>query len=261
MTLQTARQAIDLLIGSAQVGNRINVAFLGGEPLINRAVLQEATIYANDTAATRNVHVGFSITTNGTLLKEEDADFFERHGFAVTVSMDGLRDDHNRQRPFKDGTGSFDRVMERVRPLLARQRRMQVSVRATILPGNFDLRTALEFFLAAGFHSVGFSPVLRSPTGAGELSAADFTRLLNAMIECGIEFERQVMVGRRYAFANVANALREIHKGTHRPYLRRGCWIPRRLCGWRSCRVPSLCRRRTWSDGGCFGGHRPEEAK
>ena len=34
---------------------------------------------------------GFSITTNGTLVTEADADFFEEHGFAVTVSLDGYR--------------------------------------------------------------------------------------------------------------------------------------------------------------------------
>jgi uncharacterized protein len=44
--------------------------------------------------------VTFSITTNGTLLTEDDAAFFEQHGFAVTISLDGLRAVHDRQRPF-----------------------------------------------------------------------------------------------------------------------------------------------------------------
>jgi uncharacterized protein len=42
--------------------------------------------------------------------------------------------------------------------------------------------------------------------------------LLEAMVDCGIQFERHVIGGERYAFANVVNALREIHRGTHRPY-------------------------------------------
>jgi uncharacterized protein len=218
MTWQTARQAVELLIGAAEPGARLNLAFLGGEPLANRAVLRAATEHAAALAAGRGVRLGFSITTNGTLLTEDDAGFFEGHGFAVTVSLDGLREDHDRQRPFKHGGGSFDRIMERVRPLLARQRQMQVSVRATVTPGNLRLRESLEFFLAMGFHSVGFSPVLRSPTGRGELGEQNFTDLLDAMVECGMEFERRVLRQERYAFANIVNALREIHRGTHRPY-------------------------------------------
>jgi uncharacterized protein len=38
------------------------------------------------------------------------------------------------------------------------------------------------------------------------------------MIDCGGEFERRTAAGRRYAFANLATAIQEIHKGTHRPY-------------------------------------------
>jgi uncharacterized protein len=218
MTRTTARQAIELLIGSTSPGERVNVAFLGGEPLTNRAVLRDATEHAVSLAAAHGIQAGFSITTNGTLLTEEDADFFERHGFAVTISIDGLREDHDRHRPFKNGNGSFDRIMQRVQPLLVAQRRMQVSARATITPGNLRLRESLEFFLDMGFHSVGFSPVLRSPTGSGELATEDLDGLLRAMVECGNEFERRLIRGERYAFTNMVNALREIHRGTHRPY-------------------------------------------
>jgi uncharacterized protein len=43
-------------------------------------------------------------------------------------------------------------------------------------------------------------------------------RLLEAMIECGVEFERRLIGGQRYAFANVINALREIHTGSAASY-------------------------------------------
>jgi uncharacterized protein len=218
MTWETAQRAVELLIQSAEPGARLNLAFLGGEPLANRAVLRAATEHAAALACKNDVHIGFSITTNGTLLTEEDANFFEQHGFAVTVSLDGLREEHDRQRPFKGGGGSFDRILERSQVLLRLQKRMQVSVRATITPGNLHLKESLEFFLGMGFHSVGFSPVLRSPAGHGEFAGANLARLLEAMVECGIEFERRMIHGERYAFSNIVNALHEIHRGTHRPY-------------------------------------------
>ena len=218
MSWETARRAVELLVGEASAGARVNLAFLGGEPLANRTVLRSATEYAAHLAGQRSVHVSFSITTNGTLLTEEDGAFFERHGFAVTVSLDGLREAHDLQRPFKHGGGSFEQIISRVRPLLAAQRQMQVSVRATITPGNLRLRESLDYFLGIGFHSVGFSPLLRSPGGRGEMESCDLARLLEAMVDCGAEFERRVARGERYAFNNMVNAMRELHRGTHRPY-------------------------------------------
>jgi uncharacterized protein len=219
MSLETALGSVDLLLGKAVPSNsRLNLAFLGGEPLANRDVLRRATEYAAQLARARGLSLGFSITTNGTLLTEEDGAFFEHHGFAVTVSLDGLHQDHDKQRPFKHGGGTYDRILERVQPLLALQKRMQVSVRATITPGNVRLRDTLDHFLGLGFHSVGFSPMLLSPSGASEMQSSDLVTMLEAMVECGIEFERNVVLGRRYAFNNMANAMHEIHRGSHRPY-------------------------------------------
>jgi uncharacterized protein len=218
MSWETARRAVDMLIDAAAPNARLNLAFLGGEPLANRAVLRAATEHATERADTRGLHVGFSITTNGTLLTEGDAEFFERHGFAVTVSLDGLREEHDRQRPFKRGGGSFDYILDRVRPLLASQKQMQVSVRATVTSDNLRLRESLDFFLGMGFHSAGFSPLLRSSSRTGEMTALELGQMLDGMIDCGKEFERRLARGERYAFTNIVNALHEIHRGTHRPY-------------------------------------------
>ena len=218
MSLETATRAVEWLIEGAAPGAKLNVAFLGGEPLANRQVLQETTKRGAALAASRNVVLTFSITTNGTLLTEGDADFFETFAFAVTVSLDGPRDTHDRLRMYRSGAGSFDRIMTNLQPLLTRQRQMQVSARVTVTPANLMLRRTLDEFIAAGFHSVGFSPVLSAPTGVGEMQSVDLEQMLAAMIECGHEFERRTRRGERYPFANMANAMREIQKSTHRPY-------------------------------------------
>jgi uncharacterized protein len=218
MDLAQAERAVDLLVNGAEPGARLNLSFLGGEPLVNRPVLQAATLRARELATQRGLSITFSITTNGTLLTEADADFFETHGFAVTISLDGLREAHDALRPYKGGRGSFDNVMRNVAPLLSRQRRMQVSARVTVTPKNLELRKTLDTFVAAGFHSVGFSPMLSAPSGNGEMQADDLEIMLGEMIDCGREFERRSLAGERYPFANMLNAMREIRRGTHRPY-------------------------------------------
>lgn len=218
MEIEVALRSVDLLLAGAAAGERYNLAFLGGEPLANRPVLRAATTHAAALAQRKDAKLTFSVTTNGTLLDEGDAAFLEEHGFAVTVSLDGTREVHDALRPFRGGRGSFDATMRRVRPLLARQRRTQVSARVTVTPRNLALRETLDAFLAEGFHSVGFSPMLASPTGRDEMQADDLEAMLAEMIDCGREYERRTLAGERYAFANMANALREIARGTHRPY-------------------------------------------
>lgn len=218
MEEQVARQAVDWLLDQAAPGGKVNLAFMGGEPLANRAVLQSTTRYAAGRAVSRGVDCRFSLTTNGTLLTEEDADFFEAFGFAVTVSLDGAPEQHDRLRAFKGGKGSFEQIALRLQPLLLQQRRMQVSCRVTVTPFNLDLPRILDRFIGMGFHSVGFSPLLRASNGRAEMGREELAEMLEAMIACGMAFEQAVIEGRRYPFMNMVNALKELQRGSHRPY-------------------------------------------
>jgi uncharacterized protein len=218
MSADVARAAVDYLLRDVSPGEQVNLAFMGGEPLANRRVLRQTTEYAASCASERGISVGFSITTNGTLLNEADGKFFEQHGFAVTISLDGVGEVHDRLRPFKSGVGTFQRIIERTRPLLSMQHRMQVSARVTVTPRNLCLPQTLQELVDIGFHSVGFSPMLSAPSGRDAMGEAELAILLERMIECGCEWERQMAAARRYPFANIVNALREIHRGTHRPY-------------------------------------------
>jgi uncharacterized protein len=218
MEYDAAVRAVELLFQRAKPGESVNLAFLGGEPLANRSLIRECTELAVATGHRKAVRANFSITTNGTLITAGDGDFFEKYGFAVTISIDGVGSAHDSQRPFRGGQGSYARVIENVRPLLAIQRKMQVSARVTVTPGNLRLKETLDHLLDLGFHSAGFSPMLHAPSGRGEMDSGALSEMLSQMIECGEEFERRTARGERYAFANVATAIREIHKGTHRPY-------------------------------------------
>jgi uncharacterized protein len=219
MDPEVALRAVERLIGDAEPGAKLQLAFLGGEPLANRAALRATTEHAARLAAARDVAIGFAVTTNGTLLRPDDGEFFDRHGFAVTVSLDGVGAVHDQLRPARSGRPTYERIMARVVPILAARRaRMQVSARVTVTPSNLGLLDTLEAFLEAGFDSVGFSPMLSSPTSVGEMQEADLDTMLGEMLACARRFEQRVLAGEEYPFLNAVTALREIHRGTHRPY-------------------------------------------
>jgi uncharacterized protein len=218
MEWDVVEASVRRLLAGAVRGERVTLAFMGGEPLVNRAGIRGAVELAEALARPAGVTVGYSITTNGTLLTADDADFFERHRFAVTVSLDGVGEVHDLLRPTVGGRGSYARILRNVRPLLAGARDTQVTARVTVTPRNLDLRATLEGLIGLGFHSVGFAPMLASPTGGDQLQADELGVLLDEMIECGREYERRALAGEPYPFSNVTSALEEIHRGTHRPY-------------------------------------------
>lgn len=218
MPAEVAEGALQLLFRSATPGERVNVAFLGGEPLTNRKLIRSATARALELAERKGVSVGFAITTNATLLTPDDAEFFATHRFAVTVSLDGDEALHDAQRSFKGGSGSYARIIARLAPLLALQDRAQVFARVSVTPRNLEIARILEHLKNVGFRSVGFSPVLASPSGTDTLLGEDMEVLLAQMIACGRDFVDQAIRGARPVFANLASALVEIHRGTHRPY-------------------------------------------
>lgn len=218
MSPEMARASVDRLLATSVPGEKYNLIFLGGEPLLARDVLRMATEYAATLAKQRQVTIGFSLTSNGTLITPDDGEFFERYGFSVSISLDGLGAVHDQQRPFKSGLGSFARIIKNVVPLLERQRKMQVSARVTVTPQNSQLLDTLTGLIDLGFHSVGFSPMLSSPSRMSEMNSSDLDLMLEQMIACGRVFESQVARGKRFPFSNMMAAMKEIHHGSSRPY-------------------------------------------
>jgi uncharacterized protein len=219
MSIDVAKASVDRLLGDSPPGEKVSLAFLGGEPLTNRTVLQAATRYAAERAAAAGSEIAFALTTNATLLTGEDADFLDRHGFSVTVSIDGGREAHDRLRPFKSGRGSYDRVVERSKLLLARApRRCRVMARVTVTPSNLGLRETLDELVELGFDGVSFSPVLKSPAGSGQMGARELDAMLAALIACGEEFERRIRIDEFYPFSNIINTLRRIHRPNRDAY-------------------------------------------
>lgn len=216
MPWATAQSAIDDLLARVPAGGSASLAFLGGEPLLNRPVLRQATLHAARRAAERGIAMRFALTTNATMLTEDDALFLAEHGFAVTVSIDGEKELHDALRPTQGGTGSYERIVRRLQPLF-HAKPLQVAARVTVTPQHTALRTTLEHLMSMGFHSVGFSPSLSSRDPALQLSSADLISMLAQMVDCAQAFEAHVVRGEPYPFSNMLAALQELHRGTHRP--------------------------------------------
>jgi uncharacterized protein len=219
MDWSTARAAIDRLVEDADPGAPITVGFLGGEPFVNRRLVHRAVDYAASLATRRRLDIRFSVTTNGTLLEPDDIALLQAHPFAVTVSLDGAADIHNRQRPrYGTGGGSWEAAIGRVAPLLFAPGKAKIAARATVTCSNVDIATALETLTGFGFPEVGFAPLRVGPPGSGALRDEDWPGYLTALI-CASQRElSRLRSGEPIHLTNLAVALKQIHRGAASPY-------------------------------------------
>jgi uncharacterized protein len=214
-----AHGAIDQLLKDAIAGDVITVAFMGGEPLANRRGLHAATHYAANEAEQRGVGVRFAITTNLTLLTDQDIELFDRYRFGITVSIDGLGAVHDDLRPFAGGKGSFARVSANIGRLHAvESRSFQLFARATVTPRNLDLVETLGGLLEMGFDSVMFAPLLSAPAGGGHLAGDDLATMLAQLTRCADLFASHAHEGRLLPLANITRLLKLIKEYRHDQY-------------------------------------------
>jgi uncharacterized protein len=217
MSRETAFAAIDALLAGNR-GGRVTLGFIGGEPFANRALIHDAVAYAEERRAEHAVSVGYSVTTNGTLLREEDVALLRRHAFAVTVSIDGGAALHDRLRPTAAGSGSHAAVIGGAAPLLASPGGARVAARATLTRLDLGVRRIVRDLRAAGFTEVGVAPLRSSPRPELALVGADdWASLLRGMREAAAEEWKRLVRGEAPAFTNFVVAMREIARGANRP--------------------------------------------
>lgn len=88
----------------------VEVSFFGGEPMIAFDSLARLTRVASEWARQAGREIRFSVTTNATILKEKHLRFLKHYNFFVGVSVDGVEEVQDRQRPFVGGRGSGELV-------------------------------------------------------------------------------------------------------------------------------------------------------
>ena len=183
MSEETAFKAVDWLMENSKKAERVNVSFFGGEPLLNFPLIRKVVEYAKDAAHGKGKKVTFSITTNATLLTDEIISFMSQEKIYPLVSFDGPREIQNRQRPFKDGRGSYETVRANIVKLLDVYPRL--AARA-IVYGDANPLSIEAGMREAGLTScsVGpYSPVILARQDGDTFPGCDEEKIVGPMIE------------------------------------------------------------------------------
>jgi len=112
MSQDVASRAIDIMLASPS--KSVTMEFQGGEPLLAFDLVKWMTEETATRAVIANKSVNFVICTNLTLLTNEHLELFRAHNIAVSTSIDGPADLHNRNRAMR-GTATHDVVVNNIR--------------------------------------------------------------------------------------------------------------------------------------------------
>ena len=154
MPYEIGRKAIDLLFDYSQEQAEVAITHFGGEPTVNFPAVRQMTEYAEQKAKLVGKAVTFSMTSNGVLIDESKAEYCAEHRIMVLLSIDGLKETHDRYRVDKRGRGTFDGALNGFRALKRTQQ--WVGVKMTVMPEN----AATLFSDVLGLYDLGANQFL-----------------------------------------------------------------------------------------------------
>ena len=219
MSEETARQSVDWMFEQGKGVDNVHLTFFGGETLLNFKVLKKTHAYALEQAKELDRGVDFSLTTNATLLRPEIIEWLADNEIGVTVSIDGPKEAQDKFRVFKNGMGSYEVVLPKIRELLRRHRSRPIGARVTLTRQNLDVRSIYKHLREElGFWEIGFAPVTTSNQREFAIEDEGFDSMLGQFEDLAADYLQHTLQGRHHGFSNVKDTLEEIHKGVSKAY-------------------------------------------
>ncbi|MBB6698711.1 PapB family radical SAM/SPASM ranthipeptide maturase [Clostridium algidicarnis] len=212
MSLKLGQKSIDYLMENSADLKDVSIVFFGGEPLLNFQLIKELVTYAKEVGDIYHKNIIFSMTSNGTLLTEEINEFLENNKFSLTISMDGDKETHDKNRLYSTNKGSYDKVVKDTAGL---RDKTNITARATISKAQLDVVKTFNHL-----NSLKFSKIALAPS-VDILDANDFEILKKTFSALVNEYEilinnKQYNKARR--MTNVSKIISRVHSGGMRKY-------------------------------------------
>lgn len=191
MTPEVARQCLEF--GRGLNGNgSCGIVLFGGEPLLHRKLIEQIVDDAKSMEEQKLGRFHFKMTTNGLLLDQAFLDFSVENDILIAMSLDGTREANDRHRHLPDGSGSFDKLLPRLRMLLAA--RPYASVLMVVNPDTVDQFVESICFLL----DEGCRYLIVSLNYAAEWTEEDLARLEEQYERLGDLYVEWTREGRKF---------------------------------------------------------------
>ncbi len=179
MPLEIGRKAIGRAVSSLAPSGTLDLAFFGGEPLIEAELILDLVDDARAQTARFGHHLALNMTTNGTIESSTAWKVMTLPEMQLSISHDGLPAIHNRHRITVDGQSSSRRVEDTIARLIEARREFRV-VMVVHPHGVESLSAGIEYLYSLGVRQFDLSLDLWT-----SWTRADGTRLSDAISLCG----------------------------------------------------------------------------
>jgi uncharacterized protein len=137
MSEELLQETVQWFIGQAEQ-RQVTVQYFGGEPFLEwDLIVQSDSMLAAAKSAGLISGYRQTVTTNGTLMTKERAEWLVEHGFDLTFSFDGPPEINDKLRTFKNGRGTYERAARGLKTWVAAGGRSAILMTASSL--NVDL--------------------------------------------------------------------------------------------------------------------------
>lgn len=167
MSRETAENAINFLFQHCGGSETLSITFFGGEPLLNFEVLRHTVEYGKKIAQQQNKKIGFSLTTNGTLLTESVRNYLIGNDIGIMVSLDGTKTVHDRFRRFDDNTGSYDIIHHNLTELMKTKASDYYALRGTVTREHPDFVGVVKHLAGLGCRDISVEPCFTATSKYG----------------------------------------------------------------------------------------------
>ena len=133
MDESVARSAIDAVIKSAVANGfpAVKLKYAGGEASLNHRLMLGMHERARDLASQHGLQLYATLLSNGVALPSRLIGSLKAEGIRVMISLDGIGELHDAQRPFVNGKPSFRFVERTIAELIKQEHRPHLSITIT----------------------------------------------------------------------------------------------------------------------------------
>ena len=200
MSYETGCRALDFLVRSSGSRRNLEVDFFGGEPLLAWDTVKRLVLYGRELEKQHDKKFRFTLTTNGVLLNDEIIEFCNREMGNVVLSIDGRKEVHDRMRPFRNGKGSYDRILDKFKKFADSRNQMNYYVRGTFTHYNTDFSADVLHLADLGFKQISVEPVVAPPEADYAITEEDLPVILEQYDLLAAEMVRREKEGRGFNF-------------------------------------------------------------
>lgn len=161
MSVEIGKKAIDFVIEKSGPRKNIEVDLFGGEPLMAFNNIKEIVDYAREQEQIHGKNIRFTMTTNATLLNDENMEYLDKNMGNIVLSIDGRKEVNDNVRIRFDGSGSYDAILPKIKTMVSRRdKSKQYYARGTFTRENTDFFEDVMALANEGFDEISIEPVV-----------------------------------------------------------------------------------------------------